>query len=86
MTTRSKKFCKYMSVAIINGSEDKNANCWVDKDSNVLKKRRCHVKKFSFKGGHTIPPFKIINEVILWLEQDWLKYGSKKKLSKRIER
>ena len=83
---RKKKFCKFMSVAIINGADDKNANAWDKGDSKILKKRRCHVKKFTFKGRHTLPPADTIDKAIAWLEKDWKKYGSKKKLSKRVER
>ena len=71
-------YCKYMAVAIVNGDNDKAANSWIAKDEYKLKKHRCSVKHFSFPGGHVIAPASVIDEVILWLKEDWEQNGVKR--------
>ena len=73
-----KPYCKYMAVAIVNGDKDVAANSWVSKDTDALKKRRCHVKAYSFSGGHSIAPQNITDECIEWMKEDWLSSGSQR--------
>lgn len=60
-------FTKGMSVAIINGDNDKGANCWVEADKAAIKKHRCNLKQFTFPGGHVMAPPEVINEAIEWI-------------------
>ena len=76
--TADKKFCKYMSVAMVNGRRDKNANDWAEKDAEVLKKRHCHTKQFPFDGGHEVAPAEVTDQALAWLEDEWKEFGSKK--------
>jgi len=73
------EYCKYMAVAMVNGTNDSGANNWADKDEAVLDDRRCEVKQFSFDGKHQIAPSDVTDECIEWLEKEWLRHGSKKK-------
>jgi predicted esterase len=60
-------FCKHMAVAIVNGTEDKNANSWSAADTKVLKERQCTVKEFPFAGKHAMPGPETIGAVLGWL-------------------
>lgn len=59
---------KGMAVAWVNGDNDKNANAWVGKDSEVLKKRRSKTKLFQFPGGHVVGPPDTLAEAMRWVE------------------
>ena len=78
MEARKKKFCKYMSVCMVNGENDRGANSWARGDEKALEKRRCHVRQFRFPAGHGIAPAEITDECMVWLEEEWERYGSKK--------
>jgi predicted esterase len=69
-------YCKYMAVAMVNGNGDKGANSWVQKDTKTLRRRKCHVKQFSYPGGHGIAPPEITDKCIAWLQEDWKESGS----------
>ena len=73
-----KPFCSGMAVALMNGEKDGAANSWAGSDTEVLKRRKCRVKPFSFPGGHGIAPAAVTDQAIAWLEEDWKKYGSKR--------
>lgn len=73
-----KPYCRHMAVAIVNGDEDKGANSWAERDAKALKSRKCHVKHFSFAGGHAIAPPNVTDDCITWLQQDWEKHGAKR--------
>lgn len=73
------KYRRGMAVAMINGNKDKNAGSWIVSDTAALTHRSCHVKTFSFPGGHVIAPPETIDQAIRWLEEDWVKFGSKRK-------
>lgn len=62
------EFPKGLSVAMINGEDDKNANSWVEADSKALKKYKGEAKLFSFPGGHAMAPPEVIDEAIAWLQ------------------
>jgi len=61
-------FPKSLVVAIINGNNDNNANAWVESDSKALKRYKRKVKYFTFPGGHTMAPTKVIDEAIAWMQ------------------
>lgn len=58
---------KKMRVAIVNGDKDKNANHYIERDSGLLKKKRCKVKHFSFPGGHSIAPPDATEKALRWI-------------------
>ncbi len=60
-----------MAVAMINGDSDGPANGWVDRDTRLLRRRRCVVKTFSFRGGHELPGATTTASALQWLEEDW---------------
>lgn len=62
------EYRKGMAVAWVNGDNDKGANAWVGKDSEILKKRRCKTKLFQFPGGHDIGPPEMLAEAMRWAE------------------
>lgn len=64
------KYANGMAVAWVNGDEDKNANGWVAKDSEVLKTRRCKTKLFQFPGGHIIGPPDTLTEAMRWVQEN----------------
>ncbi len=70
---RKQKYRKHMAVAMVNGDNDKNANCWVEGDSAVLKRYKCHVKLFPFQGGHEVGPANVLTDALKWMEEDWNK-------------
>jgi dienelactone hydrolase len=57
-------------VAIINGDEDKNANSWVESDSETIRKKKWKVNVFNFLGGHIYPPAEIIDQAISWMLEE----------------
>jgi hypothetical protein len=57
----------HMRVAMVNGNNDKAANHWVDKDTEVLEKHDCKVALISFEGGHQVPPAPIQLKAFNWL-------------------
>ncbi len=57
-----------MTVAIINGDSDKNANSAMVSDLQVFKKERCLVKTFTFPGGHVVAPPAVVLEAMQWLK------------------
>lgn len=71
------KFRKYMAVAIVNGKSDGGAGGWAKSDARVMEDRKCKVKMFDFKGGHTMPPKETLTEVLTWMESDWNTRGNK---------
>ncbi len=68
---------KGMTVAIINGKDDRAANSWVKRDSDVLRKHKCTIRAFDFDGGHTLPPSETTETALQWLEEQWVKRGAK---------
>lgn len=61
---------KKMAVAMVNGADDKNANFYVEPDTNVLEKRRCKVELISFPGGHVVGPPDVIEKAMRWVEEN----------------
>ena len=57
-----------MTVAIVNGDGDDNANSSAIRDSKILENERCKVKTFSFKGGHIVAPPEVVLEAMQWLK------------------
>ena len=62
------EYQKKMTIAIVNGDKDNNANAYIDPDTTVLKKRRCKVKTFSFPGGHSVGPPETLLEAMQWVD------------------
>lgn len=60
---------KKMRVAIVNGDKDKNANHYVERDTALLKKKRCKVKEFPFPGGHVIAPPDVTEKALHWIAE-----------------
>ena len=60
---------KGMYVAIINGDQDKNANCWVKNDTAALRKHDAIVKYFTFPGKHQAAPAGTIEKAVNWIEE-----------------
>lgn len=69
--SQDKPYCENMSVAMINGVNDRGANAWVAMDSESLRKRSCSVKHYACKGGHKVAPPDVTELAIDWLESDW---------------
>ena len=63
-------YAKGMAVAMVNGDDDKAANSWVDRDTEVLKKRRCKVRKFECPGGHVVAPPDVLLAAMKWIEDE----------------
>lgn len=63
-------YAKRMAVAIVNGENDRNANSWIDRDSEVLKGRRAKVEVFKFPGGHQVGPPDVMERVMTWLQEN----------------
>lgn len=64
------KYPKKMAVALVNGNNDKNANLYVDEDTEVLKRRRCKVEFITFPGGHVVGPPGVIEKAMQWVEKE----------------
>jgi len=64
------KYAEKMAVAIVNGVDDKAANSWIDRDTDVLKKHRCKVEVFECPGGHVIAPPEILLKAMKWIEEE----------------
>ena len=62
-----------MSIALINGVDDKGANNWKAIDTATLEKRGCTVKHFSHGGGHKIAPADVTKQAAEWLESEFNK-------------
>lgn len=62
-----KPFAENMRVVMVNGSNDKGANAWIDSDSEVLKTRNCVVAVVAFEGGHQVPPPQTQKKAFSWL-------------------
>lgn len=60
---------KKMRVTIVNGDKDKNANHFVERDTKLLKKKRCEVKYITFPGGHKIAPADITEQAMRWIAE-----------------
>ncbi len=45
-----------LRVAMVNGNLDVDANVWVDRDGEVLKRAGGTVGVIAFEGGHQVPP------------------------------
>jgi len=67
------RYCKHMSVAMINGRTDVASNSWAKGDAEVLKRSQCIVKEFPWDGGHAIAPPDITESAVLWLDSQWRK-------------
>ena len=65
-----KDYRKYMAVAMVNGDTDAGANSYAEADKDILKKRRCKVEIFNFKGGHTIGSPELIEEAMTWVQEN----------------
>lgn len=63
------KTAKKMRVAIVNGDSDKNANFFIERDTKLLKRKRCTVKVFHFPGGHVIAPSDVTETAMRWLAE-----------------
>jgi predicted esterase len=74
-------YCENMSVAMINGVNDRGANAWVALDTESLRKRNCSMKHFAFMGGHQVAPPHVTQMAIDWLETDW-----KRKKNRRVQK
>lgn len=60
---------KKMRVAIVNGDRDKNANHFVERDTELLEKNRCTVKYITFPGGHVIAPPDVAEQALRWIAE-----------------
>lgn len=60
----------HMTVAMINGDKDGAARCYEERDSKILKRRQCKIKKFPFEGGHTMPPKEHLGQVLKWMDEE----------------
>ena len=59
-----------MTVAIVNGDQDKNANLYIEPDSEFLrKKKKAITKSFNFPGGHAVAPPEVCSDVIKWVHE-----------------
>lgn len=65
-----KRYGRRMSVAMINGRSDNNANAWVAGDTAALRRTQCKVKEFPWDGGHAIAPADITDEAIAWFQKE----------------
>jgi hypothetical protein len=69
---QKKPYCQYMAVAMVNGDQDESSNSWAQGDAKALENSKCHVKQFSFPGGHpmTASP-EVTDQCLRWLQEDW---------------
>jgi|GEM_PF-798226 len=54
-------------VAMVNGNNDRAANAYVERDTELLQKSGATIALFSFEGGHQIPPTKSLIKAFDWL-------------------
>ena len=62
-----------MCVAMINGNSDGGAISYEERDSKILKRRQCKIKKFPFDGGHQVPPAEHFSQVLKWMNEESVK-------------
>jgi predicted esterase len=61
---------KHMAVAFVNGDQDRGANSYVVRDTDILKKKRAKCRLFEFPGGHVIGPKPLLVEAMKWVEAE----------------
>ena len=59
-----------MRVVMVNGDEDKAANVWMDRDTEILQEHDCTVAVVAFEGGHQVPPPSVQVKAFKWLLGD----------------
>ncbi len=60
---------KDLAIAMVNGSSDKGATSWEERDSAALKRKKADVKVFHFPGGHEIAPPDVALEAARWIHE-----------------
>jgi nucleotide-binding universal stress UspA family protein len=58
---------KHMAVAFVNGDNDRGANSWVARDTQILESDRSQCKLFEFPGGHVVAPKPVLVEAMKWV-------------------
>jgi len=66
---QKKPYQRKMSIAMLNGNDDKGASCWEEQDKAALERRKCKVKIFKFPGGHVMAPKEVIDKAVAWMEE-----------------
>lgn len=61
---------KHMAVAFVNGDDDRGANSYVVRDTEILERKRAKCKLFEFPGGHVIGPKPVLVEAMKWVEAE----------------
>lgn len=59
-----------MTVAMVNGDKDENARSYENRDSKILKRRQCKIKKFPFDGGHQVAPADHFAQILKWMDEE----------------
>jgi len=67
---RSNDYPRNMAVVFVNGDDDNGANSYVDRDTQIFKRRRGKVNTFTFPGGHVIAPTRDLVEAMKWVAQE----------------
>lgn len=71
-------FREGMSVAMINGNQDRGAGAWVATDTARLRELNNTIKHYCFIGGHGVAPVEITTQAVDWLDQQWHAKPTKK--------
>ncbi|MDB4474808.1 hypothetical protein N9023_07350 [Opitutaceae bacterium] len=64
-------FREGMSVAMINGTQDRGAGAWVASDTARLRELNSTIKHYYFVGGHSVSPPEVTAQAVDWMEQQW---------------
>lgn len=59
-----------MTIAMVNGDKDENARSYENRDSKILKRRQCKIKKFPFDGGHQVAPDDHFVQILKWMDEE----------------
>jgi predicted esterase len=69
-TEPERDYPKHMAVAFVNGDNDRGANSYVARDTDILEKKRAKCRLFEFPGGHVIGPKPVLIEAMKWVESE----------------